>query len=276
MQKTSIFCFMFLTQNDYLAMEPNKDKAEEFNAVCTLTFSNDSEYIAGGDTAGYIKVWRVANKALKRRMRCAIDSGVTSLQFSRDGVRIVSGCFDNIVRIHSLETGTVLKEFRGHTSFVNDVCFTPDNHSVVSASSDGTVRVWNVRSRECTAAISTARTNPVPCNRVMVNPLSADQIIISDRSNTVTVTTLKGQVVRSYATTNEKDQFVDLAASSRCQWLYAVATDGTLFCFNTATGKIDNKLKVNDEGEILGLAAHPFKNMIAVYADAGQVTLWEA
>lgn len=43
--------------------------------------------------------------------------------------------------MHGLKSGKTLKEFRGHTSFVNDVIFTSDAHSIVSASSDGTVKV---------------------------------------------------------------------------------------------------------------------------------------
>lgn len=43
--------------------------------------------------------------------------------------------------MHGLKSGKTLKEFRGHTSFVNDVIFTSDAHSIISASSDGTVKV---------------------------------------------------------------------------------------------------------------------------------------
>ena len=44
-------------------------------------------------------------------------------------------------RIHGLKSGKTLKEFRGHTSFVNMAVFLPDTHNIISASSDGTVKV---------------------------------------------------------------------------------------------------------------------------------------
>ena len=34
-----------------------------------------------------------------------------------------------------------MKEFRGHVSFVNEAIFSADGHQVISASSDGTVKV---------------------------------------------------------------------------------------------------------------------------------------
>ena len=36
-----------------------------------------------------------------------------------------------ICRLHGLKSGKILKEFRGHTSFVNEVIFTQDGHNVL-------------------------------------------------------------------------------------------------------------------------------------------------
>ena len=44
-------------------------------------------------------------------------------------------------RIHGLKSGKTLKEFKGHTSFVNTAEYLPESHNVLSASSDGSVKV---------------------------------------------------------------------------------------------------------------------------------------
>jgi hypothetical protein len=39
--------------------------------------------------------------------------------------------------------------FEGHSSYVNSVLFSPDGASIVSVSSDKTVKVWSVESGDC-------------------------------------------------------------------------------------------------------------------------------
>ena len=46
---------------------------------------------------------------------------------------------------------------RGHSSYVNSVCFTVDQQHVISSSSDGTIRVWDVASTDCLTTISPAK-----------------------------------------------------------------------------------------------------------------------
>lgn len=50
-------------------------------------------------------------------------------------------CCVVLCRIHGLKSGKLLKEFRGHSSYVNDAIFTNDGSRVVTASSDCTVKV---------------------------------------------------------------------------------------------------------------------------------------
>ena len=53
-----------------------------------------------------------------------------------------------VCRVHGLKSGKMLKEFVGHTSYVNDAIYSPDGSQIISAASDSTVRVWDAKSCE--------------------------------------------------------------------------------------------------------------------------------
>ena len=68
---------------------------------------------------------------------------VTSLAFSPDGKRIVSGSRDKVIKIWDTLNGRDLRSLRGHTNTVNSVAFSPDGKMIASGSSDKTIKVWS-------------------------------------------------------------------------------------------------------------------------------------
>lgn len=77
----------------------------------------------------------------QRRFSPAHSQGVTCLSFNKDATLVLSGSYDKLVKIHNIKSGKIVKEFQGHTSFVNAVLYSQDNNSVLSGSSDGTIKV---------------------------------------------------------------------------------------------------------------------------------------
>jgi len=66
---------------------------------------------------------------------------VTSVAFSPDGKQVVSGSYDQTVRLWDAATGAPLQTLEGHTDWVTSVAFSPDSKQVVSGSYDKTVRL---------------------------------------------------------------------------------------------------------------------------------------
>ncbi|MEW5319795.1 MAG: hypothetical protein WDW38_010923 [Sanguina aurantia] len=172
------------------------------DAVCPvlcLNFSRDSELLVSGSQDGRIKVWKIRTGQCLRRFDRAHTQGITCVSLSKDGSQVLSGSFDGTVRVHGLKSGKMLKEMRGHTSFVNDAIFSADGSQVVSASSDGTVRVWDAKSCECVTAFrppqsSTSSTGDTAVNSVHVFPQNVEQLLVCNRSSTVYLMTMQGQV----------------------------------------------------------------------------------
>ena len=53
-------------------------------------------------------------------------SFVTTVAISKDGSKIVSGSWDNTIKIWDVPSGNLLKTFEGHTNHVNSLCLSPD------------------------------------------------------------------------------------------------------------------------------------------------------
>jgi WD40 repeat protein len=73
---------------------------------------------------------------------------VSSVAFSQDGSRVVSGSYDKTVRIWDVTNRTVEAVLEGHRDSVRSVAFSQDGNRVVSGSDDKTVRIWNAKTGE--------------------------------------------------------------------------------------------------------------------------------
>jgi WD40 repeat protein len=88
---------------------------------------------------------RVTRDDIDYVTRC--DKGcVQSLAFFPDGRRLAIGSFDKTVRVIDIETGVLRACLHGHTDWVTALSLHPVSGRPVSASRDGTVRVWDVDS----------------------------------------------------------------------------------------------------------------------------------
>ena len=160
-----------------------------------------------------------------------------------------------------------------------------DRARAVSASSDGTVKVWEVRSSACLATFRLgAQASDVAVHTIIPLPHQASAqiaraarvswspkqdgalLLVANRSNTAFVTTLGGQVVRTFTSsgydvstttgadttatgaklshqqqeqqqqqqmrTSIMNDFVAAVLSPRGRWAYCGAEDGRVFCFD--------------------------------------------
>ena len=62
-------------------------------------------------------------------------------QVSADGTLLAAACADGILRQWDVATGE-MRELRGHSAEIGDVLFKSDSSTMISASLDGSIRVW--------------------------------------------------------------------------------------------------------------------------------------
>jgi WD40 repeat protein len=69
---------------------------------------------------------------------------ITSIGFGSDGTTLVSGSYDNYVRLWRVPDLERLCTLKGHSDSINGVAFSPDGTTVASAGDDKTVRLWKL------------------------------------------------------------------------------------------------------------------------------------
>ena len=120
------------------------------SAVNGVAYARGGELIVSGSASGEIAVWegRVSDKRL---LQFDAHSGpISSIRIYDE--RIFSSSEDKTIRIWDLSTGhSLLSILNSHTAPINAIALTPDGKWIVSASDDGSLRMFDAHSgKPCT------------------------------------------------------------------------------------------------------------------------------
>ena len=103
-----------------------------------------------------IVVWNIVGDEVLFRMKGHTRS-INAVRVTPDGKSVVTGSWDQTVRIWDMRSQECLHVFEGHEDVVNDVQVTPDGKRAVSCSNDRTIRVWDLDSGKCVAVYPAPR-----------------------------------------------------------------------------------------------------------------------
>ena len=123
---------------------------EPASFVNAAAFAPDGQLVATGSSdraGGYLRLWDAASGQRVRRLEGHTDA-VTSVAFSRDGKRLLTGSYDATARLWNVATGELIRTFAGHDWWVWSAAFSPDERRIVTASHDGSAIVWTTDTGE--------------------------------------------------------------------------------------------------------------------------------
>nr|XP_054749635.1 WD repeat-containing protein 48-like [Lytechinus pictus] len=144
-------------------------------------------------------------------------SGVNALQFDPVLNRLYSAGRDSIVRIWNLadEKEQYVQSMEHHTDWVNDVVLCCGGRTLISASSDTTVKVWNAHKGFCMSTLRThkdyVKALAYAKDKEWVASAGLDKQIFLWDVNTLTALTATNNTVTTSSLNGQKDSIYSLA-----------------------------------------------------------------
>ncbi len=127
------------------------------SGVISVAFSPDGRRILTGFGGWVEGVWGGDRQPGEARMWDAETGAelfslkghtglLTSVAFSPDGRRLVTGSWDHTAKVWDALTGEELHTLKGHDKYVWSVAFSPDSRRIVTGGHDREARVWDASS----------------------------------------------------------------------------------------------------------------------------------
>jgi WD40 repeat protein len=113
-----------------------------------LDFSDDGSKLA---VAAGEKVILLSTRdwARIREFRAGLNNDlVLGLDLRGDGTMLVTGGYDQVVRVWDVATGSLLREYRGHVDTIREVKFHPKLSLIASGDGIGSVKIWGIEDEQ--------------------------------------------------------------------------------------------------------------------------------
>ncbi|KAL9597106.1 MAG: hypothetical protein Q9179_004384 [Wetmoreana sp. 5 TL-2023] len=209
---------------------------------CLASPGSHSDWVASGALDHKIRIWDLYGAG----ERLCIDGGEDESNakgsvyaLSVRGSVMASGGPESIVRLWDSRTGKRITKLVGHTDNIRDILINHDGDTVMSASSDQTVKVWSVTAGRCMYTLN--------MHNDSVWSLHSDHpqlatIYSSDRSGLVVKTDLRGS--------SDWDEALALSVAQEQDGVNKVIATGWHVWTATSSSSINRWRDIPSDGEL--------------------------
>lgn len=237
------------------------------------------ELLASGSRDGSIFLWKY--KVLKRASQIKVHSAaINTCAISPDCQFLASGSEDKTIRIFKIRggdgefiQGPANKELRGHKDGVTDVNFSADSAALVSASADGSIKIWDTVTGELLIDFEGEVSDGGKVDRILKARFSSDcNHIVSLTRKCVKVWNVGKRKV-SWEIKDEQG-FQSIACHPTENTFIAVFMDGSIATYSI-NGKSELSKKPSDHrGPILSCGFAANGEMAITGGIDGKVLVW--
>ncbi|OHB75711.1 MAG: hypothetical protein A2W31_09875 [Planctomycetes bacterium RBG_16_64_10] len=210
-------------------------------------------------------LWRLAHSD---RLTIQLQgSFARHVAFSPDGKWLASAGDNELVRLWDAATGSEVRQFRGHASYVSTVAFSPDGQRLVTASGDETVKVWDLENGNCW---QTLRGHSSAVTAAVFSP-DGMKIASAGRDAALCIWNVE-QGTNEFQLAGHTAAVVSLDWDPGGDRLVSAGEDGTVRIWDLAKRRVESTLEVT--GRVLTVACSPDGVHIAGAGEDAVVRVW--
>ena len=133
----------------------------EVRGICT---DGLNQVVLTGDNQGLVQFWHFSSHHFLSRHK--FPSAVVQMEMHRDSSLLAVSLSDFSLQVVDAVSRNVVRVFTGHNHQITDMCFSADSRWIVTASLDGTAKVWDVPAGHLVDYIRF----PVPATSITMSP----------------------------------------------------------------------------------------------------------
>lgn len=190
------------------------------------------------------------------------------LSFNPQSTLLVSGSFDETVRLWNVARNKCHRTIAAHSEAVSGVDFNRDGTMIVSSSYDGLIRLWDTTTGQCLKTL--VHKDQSPIGGVKFTPSSA-QLLCSSLDNTVRmwdifnskiVKTYTAHINSKYPLTAQLSFHPTKADKHRLGAVISGSEDGKVIMWDTQTKEKLVEWQAHKE-PVIGVSVHPNRRIVA-------------
>ncbi|NJN92350.1 MAG: AAA family ATPase, partial [Leptolyngbyaceae cyanobacterium SL_5_14] len=246
------------------------------------SFSSDGQLIASASEDQTVKLWSSTGLLLATLQ--GHGDWVNKVSFSPDNRRLATASSDGTVKVWQLEClsrddqgcvrveHSLIKTLEGHENWVTDVSFSSDGRSLISASRDGTIKLW---SNDGTLLRTISDGSDSEENRgiwgVAFSP-DGQVIATANQDKTIKVFSLNGTLLRTLV--GHSDRVRDVSFSPSGEFLASGSDDDTAIIWRQ-DGTLVERLE-GHQGHVNRVSFASNSQILATVSDGDEenVKLW--
>merc|ERR1711991_997984 len=227
--------------------------------VLSTAFSPDNRHVLSGGRDGKLKIWNVKGECVYTLEKDCHTDWVSCVRFSPavQSPVIVSGGWDNVVKVWSLSDFKCMHTLRGHTGYVSTVTVSPDGSLCASGGKDGIAKLWDLNRGESLYELA--------CGEVI------NQLAFSPNRYWLCAATEK--MIHIWDLEGHSGFVQDVALTNNAEYALSASWDRSLRLWNLKTGACFGKF-LGHSKDVLSTAFSPDNRHVLSGGRDGKLKIW--